>query len=135
MSEPMNNQSAGGQEKTFTQEDVNRIVQERLSKERNRNNSELEASFEQREKDLKAREFMMTARESISKAGLPANLLDALDKSSPEAFQKALDIVAPMFKKEERPDNGYPRFTVPMGTGNSCAGDRFRQAFGLDRKG
>jgi len=97
MNEPMNPQSASGAstEKTFTQEDVNRIVQERLNKERSRTNSELESSFTQREKELEKREFMMTAKESISRAGLPAELIDVLDKSSPEAFEKALHVRMP----------------------------------------
>jgi len=133
MNESMNPQSASGAgtEKTFTQEDVNRIVQERLNKERSRTNSELESSFTQREKELEKREFMMTAKESISRAGLPAELIDVLDKSSPEAFEKALQTIGTLLNS----DKSQPRFTKSFSDGVSSNSNsesaRIRQAMGL----
>lgn len=134
--EDNNNPNAG---KLFTQEDVNRIVQERLSKERSKGNAEMEAALAQREKDLQAREFIMTAKESISQAGLPAEMFDVLDKSSPEAFQKALVAASGMMKKKEEasaPPAAIPQFTRQMtNNGSGKAFDHFRDAFGLKQKG
>ena len=133
MNESMNPQSANGTgtEKTFTQEDVNRIVQERLNKERNRTNSDLESSLTQREKELEKREFMMTAKESISRAGLPAELIDVLDKSSPEAFEKALKTIGALLDS----DKSKPRFTKSLTDGVSSDANsesaRIRRAMGL----
>ena len=82
-------------EKTFTQEDVNRIVGERLAKEK----SKADAALAERESQLAKRELMMTAREKISKMGLPVELLDALEMSSAEALDKSLNIVKTVFDK------------------------------------
>ena len=75
--------------KTFTQDDVNRIVQERLSKERERGTAELA----QREKDLAAREMALTAREKLTENGLPVELLEALNCSSVEALDKSIALL------------------------------------------
>lgn len=45
-----------GSGKTFTQEDVNRIVAERLAKERAKGSKDTDSELDQREKDLSARE-------------------------------------------------------------------------------
>ncbi|MFR5070470.1 MAG: hypothetical protein ACLTE2_12475 [Eubacteriales bacterium] len=48
--------------KTFSQEDANRIVGERLAKEKAKN----DADWQQREQDLQKRELRMTAKEYLS---------------------------------------------------------------------
>ena len=56
----------GTGEKTFTQEDVNRIVGERLAKEKAKNSGE--ADLAKREQELAQRELHMTAKELLSTA-------------------------------------------------------------------
>ena len=56
-------------DKTFTQEDVNRIVQERLAKERSKGNNTDELT--QRTAELDLRERKIKAREELSKNGMP----------------------------------------------------------------
>ena len=56
--------------KTFTQEDVNRIVSERLSRDRDKRAAELD----EREKAVKARELSVIAAEKLAAAGLPKDL-------------------------------------------------------------
>ncbi len=75
------------EQKTFTQDDVNRIVGERLSKDRSRN----EADFVKRENDLKQRELAMTAREMLAEKGLPKDLADILRYSDEETLKTAID--------------------------------------------
>lgn len=90
-----NRAGAGAGEKTFTQDDVNRIVQERLAKERERGAAELA----QREADLAGRELRMTAREMLAEKGLPAELLEALNCSSAEALEKSVGLLSKHIEK------------------------------------
>lgn len=99
----MNNQNPDGAgEKTFSQDDVNRIVGERLAKEKAKG----EAVLAEREQQLAQRELLLTAKEKINEMGLPAELVDALNVSSPEALEKALSTVKTVldkYKSEARP--------------------------------
>lgn len=99
----MNNQNPDGAgEKTFSQDDVNRIVGERLAKERAKG----EAALAEKEQQLAQRELLLTAKEKLTENGLPVELVDALNVSSPEALEKALSTVKTVldkYKSEARP--------------------------------
>lgn len=99
----MNNQNPDGiGEKTFTQEQVNQIISDRLARDRAKG----EAALAEREQQLAHRELLLTAKEKINEMGLPAELVDALNVSSPEALEKALSIVKTVmdkYKSEARP--------------------------------
>lgn len=71
--------------KTFTQDDVNRIVQERLAKEKGKGNDELD----KRKADLDKRERRMNAIDELRKNELPDYLVDALNMETDEAFQQS----------------------------------------------
>lgn len=88
------------EQKTFTQDDVNRIVGERLSKDRSRN----EADFVKGENDLKQRELAMTAREMLAEKGLPKDLADVLKFSDEETLKTAIDKIQKFRSKE---NGGY----------------------------
>lgn len=77
------------EQKTFTQEEVNRIVGERLSKERSRS----EADLVKRENDLKQRELEMSAREMLAEKGLPKELASVLKYSDTESMTAAVDTI------------------------------------------
>lgn len=72
-------------ERTFTQEEVNRIVADRLKAEK----SKIMRDVEQREAALNRRETLLTAKSDWAKRGLPADLLDALDLTNPDAIAAA----------------------------------------------
>lgn len=99
----MNNQNPDGAgAKTFSQDDVNRIVGERLAKEKAKG----EAALAEREQQLAQRELLLTAKEKLTENGLPVELVDALNVSSPEALEKALSTVKTVldkYKSEARP--------------------------------
>lgn len=81
---PAGNGDQGG--RMFTQEEVSRIVQDRLAKQK--------ASFEKptdREQELTAREARLTCKEYLLDSGSPAVLLDVLDTSDPEKFKGAVE--------------------------------------------
>lgn len=82
-------------ERTFTQEDVNRIVGERLAKEKGKSDAELA----EREQGIQQRELLLTARERLAEAELPAALLDALNMSTKEALDNSLAVIKQEFEK------------------------------------
>ena len=81
-------EAEGGQggERTFTQEEVNRIVQERLTKERSKQESPSD-----RERELSAREARLTCKEYLLETGAAAVYLDVLDTSDPEKFKENVE--------------------------------------------
>ncbi len=115
MSEQMNqNQNAdpaagqGTGEKTFTQDDVNRIVQERLAKEKAKNSGE--ADFAKREQELAQRELHMTAKELLSEKGLPVQLFDALNCTDKETLEKSIATIETVFNEYKANATGNIKF-------------------------
>ncbi len=120
-------------ERTFTQEDVNRIVQERLAKEKSKGNGDDELNKRAAELDL--RERKLTAREKLRENGLPDYLVDALNMNTDEDFQKSMEAILKM--KGETKGSEQP---TPIGKGNLIGrvqgfgtkdNDPIRNAFGL----
>lgn len=118
--------------KTFTQEDVNRIVQERLAKERSKAAGNGDDELSKRAAELDMRERKLNAREALKKEGLPDYLVDALNMSTEEDFQKSMEAIKKL--KGESPAIGG----VSMGTFNPIGKvvkdsryDALRDAFGL----
>ena len=93
--DPTTGQETGG--KTFTQDEVNRIVQERLAKERAKNNGE--ADFVKREQELARRELHMTAKELLSEKGLPVQLFDALNCTDEKTLEKSIATIETIFNE------------------------------------
>lgn len=92
----MQNQNPDGAgETTFTQEQVNKIVSDRLAREKVKS----EAALAEREQQLAQRELLLTAKEKLTESGLPVELLDALNVSSPEAMEKAITTVKAVIDK------------------------------------
>ena len=99
----------GGQGKLFTQEDVNRIVSERLARERekaalqqpaentqDKEMSEREAALIEREKAVEAKESRARCIEYLKEKNINEKrfdmFLDNLDTGNVDAFKKAVDI-------------------------------------------
>lgn len=129
-------QSTGGSEgekgkdsKTFTQDDVNRIIQDRLAKERQKwekefqtkldeakteaeklakMNAEQKAEYERqkreqelakREAEITRRELRATALETLAEKGLPKQLADILDYTDAESTNKSIESVEKVFRE------------------------------------
>lgn len=137
----MTNTSADGMkseaqgEKTFTQDDVNRIVQERLAKERSKGTGNAGDELYKRAAELDMRERKLTAREKLREKGLPEYLADALNMNTDEDFQKSMEAVLKM--KGETGGGAGPEPVgkmSPIGKVQSAGtkdGDSIRAAFGL----
>ena len=123
-------QTAGNstEAKTFTQEEVNRIVQERLAKKRRGTGQ----TIEERELDLTRRENRMKCAERLSESGYPKELLDIL-------IHQTLKRSWRMSGNWQRmQDPGAERSTDPAGGGRYPGALKdgeeadIRKAFGLD---
>lgn len=100
-----------GEGRTFTQEEVNRIVSERLQREREK---ALPTAADQREADLQAREARLSCREFVAEKGYPAGLLDILDTSDFGRFQASLEKLDKLLGLPSK-DRKPPMFTGPLG--------------------
>lgn len=89
---------ASGGERTFTQDEVNRIVSDRLAREREKLTGQ--AKKDEREKALEAREARLDCREYLDTKGYPAALLEVLevlDSSDTAKFKAAADKLVELF--------------------------------------
>ena len=86
---------ASGGERTFTQDEVNRIVQDRLARERDKLTGQTKK--DEREKALEAREARLDCREYLDSKGYPAALLEVLDSSDTAKFKAAADKLVELF--------------------------------------
>ena len=114
-------QAAQTGERTFTQEDVNRIVQERLARVK------MPAEPDQRELDLQKRERALYAREAVANAGLDKELADDFAGMDKETIDKCLKIIAPYAQKMKEP---ILNAVGPTG-GSGLRDDAIRRAMGL----
>ena len=87
----------GGNEKTFTQDQVNQIVGDRLAKER----SKIEADLARREQDLAQREYLHTALEECEKRGFTPKVLELFDVTTVDDLNKKLDLLTKLFPPPE----------------------------------
>lgn len=128
--------------KTFTQEEVNRIVSERLSKEKGKINAEREATYTKKEQELNTRELKLKARETLSEKSLPSELLDVLNCSSEEELLRCIDILEQTYSKNQKqgepqaPQTGFIPIIGGHGGNNSRVSiiDPIKEAMGLNRK-
>lgn len=113
-----------GTGKTFTQEDVNRIVQERLARVKT------PQEHDAREQELHQREAALYAREQIVEHNLPNELLEEFKGMNKETIDKCIKIVTPYIRKASEP------IYNPVGpTGGTAEGENaIRKAMGLLRK-
>ena len=114
-------QGEGG--KTFTQEEVNRIVQERLARAKT-----TAQGADARELELEKRENAIYLREQIATQGLPDTLLEEMQGMDRATIDKCLKILAPYAKKASEPILNV----VGATTGRSeNSDDAIRKAMGL----
>lgn len=109
--------------KVFTQEEVNKIVSDRLARER-----EKPPKDDEREQALKAREARLDCRDYLDSKKYPAALLDVLDSSDVEKFKTAADALAKQFPSVVQSQEVPPPYAAGTGTG-PLSGDPFAAAF------
>lgn len=130
----MNNNPANG-ERTFTQEEVNRIVSERLNKEKTKGDAALaerEQQFAEREKALANREALFELKDQLKEMGLPKELLPVLNVQDKEALKTALDALK-TYIDEKKPRRHIIENRLPEGIGyhEPDPNKKIREAMGL----
>ena len=111
--------------RTFTQDEVNRIVSDRLARER-----EKLPKDDEREKALKAREARLDCRDYLDSKNYPAALLDVLDSSDVEKFKAAVDNMVGKFPGVVQSQEVPPPYSPSTGTGTGPAySNRIADAF------
>lgn len=113
-------QGEGG--KTFTQEEVNRIVQERLARAKTAQEPDA------REIELENRENAIYLREQIATQGLSDTLLEEMQGMDKATIDKCLKILAPYAKKASEP---ILNAVGPTAGGAQSESDAIRKAMGL----
>lgn len=115
-------------QKTFTQDEVNNIVQERLARERAKNEP---TPAEVREKELAARENAMSCREYIAEKNYPKELLELFDTADQEDFKQKVEKLYEVFPNLKREPNKTPAFFTKGTNGGAFVGspDLIAEAF------
>lgn len=115
--------------RTFTQEEVNQIVSDRLNRERARQ-AAVDPHVEERERNLEARENGLKCREFISENGsrYPKTLLDILDTSNFDSFKETADKLLNAFPSIAQ-DAPKMFFSGPTPGGVQQDSDVIREAF------
>ncbi|ERT56286.1 type I site-specific restriction-modification system R (restriction) subunit [Peptoniphilus koenoeneniae] len=80
------------EEKTFTQDDVNRIVQERLKREKDKNTNDSIDSLEEKENNLNKRELLLDCREALNENGLNSEFIKLFKGNSSEDLEDFINI-------------------------------------------
>lgn len=114
-------ENTNGPEKMFTQDDVNRIVSERLARERAGQQADA------RELELQQRENGLYMKELVAGGKIPQDIADALKGLDKEKIDSLIGAVAPYIRKAEEPIMNPTGST--RGTGGGC--DPIRVAMGL----
>lgn len=122
------------QDKTFTQEEVNSIVSERLKQER----AKIMKEAQEKEAELTRREALMNTRADWQKRGLPVDLLDCLDA---EKLDAAAVILEGIKKNSKGQKGGFDYSNSRLPNRNESEDDQegptekaIRQKMGLARK-
>lgn len=79
------------EEKLFTQEEVNKIVSNRLKQQEKRAESEEEKALQSRSNELDAREKKLSCREYLMDKGYPMEMLGIIDTSDVDSFKEKAD--------------------------------------------
>lgn len=110
-----NEKNPANGEKTFTQEEVNRIISERLGRERDKKASDLE----EREKAVLARELAVLAAEKLAEAGLPKELSAVLKYDDESSLASAIQTLSKLrgFDTGKKEENEYKVIPNPLRKG------------------
>lgn len=127
------NPADGG--KTFTQEQLNAIIGERLNKER----AKLEAELAGRERELANKEFTLKAKDLLKTRDFPFEVLGALNAPDEETLTKSIETIFSYFEKRANPINlGHPSMgnwarmpLEPLDRFKDKEADQVRAAMGL----
>lgn len=110
--------------KTFTQKEVNKIVQQRLERAKSKEPDELA----KREAELNKREMNLTIREQLSSAGLPNELAGVISAQDEDEAIEKIEILKKYI--ESQPAHSKAEYNPVKGEVKT---DPIREAMGLGK--
>ena len=117
-------------EKLFTQSEVDTIIQKRLARTKS------EQEFTQRETELSKRELLLDAREALADAGLPRELINAINCSDKETMLNSIKAIQSVIKSGEniieKDGKKLPTIVLPANNPMNKEADKIRRAMGLN---
>lgn len=134
-SNDMGNDTGTQGAKSFTQDEVNNIIQTRLDKLKKQAASEQEMKYAQKVKELEARESMLLLKESLAVRKMPAELAEVITCTDEKDMNSKLDVLQKLIEGEVKKaiDNisrpGQTRYN-PVG-GKDVVHDNIRESMGL----
>ena len=90
-------ETTAAEEKTFTQEEVNNIVRDRLARVK------AESTPDPREQELQQREEALFMRELVADKKLPQDVADALKGLDKDKINSIIDVMSPYFALKNEP--------------------------------
>lgn len=135
----LGNEATQGQDtaKTFTQDEVNRIIQGRLDQMKKQAAKEQEAEYSKKAQELQAREMKLMVRERLDARNMPRQLADIITCTDEKELDSKLDALESIYGRKEEKSLGYTiRGGKPV-EGNTRGGipsmvDPVRNAMGLN---
>lgn len=116
--------------RTFSQEDVNNIVQKRLAEEK--------AKYEKQLQDMQAevtrRENRLSAAGKLQAKGLPSELIDLVKLDDEKSMDDSIALLEKTHKQTQ--SSAVPtriQGATPASSVGTQSGDRIREAMGLNR--
>lgn len=119
--------------KTFTQDEVNKIVQERLARSKG-SNKELENTLATKEKELQAREMALVTKELLISNNMDNRLADIITGETKEEIESKLKILKQVYgtnEQEEKKFRGFMQIGADGSKGSTP--DVIGRAMGLRR--
>ncbi|MEA4804784.1 DUF4355 domain-containing protein [Acetobacterium wieringae] len=109
--------------KTFSQEEVNTIIRDRLTKEKEK----IQKQYEAMEKEFKQKELNLKAKELLTSKGLSLDILDALKYEDEDTLNKSVNLIESIFKTGTKPNYD------PAAGGAPDPDQQIREAMGLKK--
>lgn len=124
------------EQKMFTQEEVNGFIQSRLSRYKGQAEKEIKDDYDQRLKDLNAREMKLLVKEQLHDRDMPRELADIITCTDENDLKRKLDALQKIYSGESAAKNQVTGFQIGAASdGRLPTGpDPVRGAMGLNRK-
>lgn len=121
--------------KTFSQDEVNAIVQQRLAREKEKAKPEQDAAYTAKMLELNQRELQLTVKEMLMERGMPKELSSIIKASDEKELKANIEILSNYIKKEEAPQVTGFKLGNPSGkeeTTQGSSNSEYRKVMGLD---
>lgn len=121
------------QEKTFSQYELDKIIKDRLAKEK----AKTQQQFEKLEKEFHQRELDLHAKQTLKEKELPSEIMDALKFDDIDSFNESIKIIENIITDIKVKQSGYtPQGSGSYPPGHYAAADadkKLRDAMGIKK--